>query len=200
MFNEIAKQLRQPTGFLGKILSKFLKKMNGDIYVRMVEEVNAQDGDKIYEIGYGHGSGVHQLAANANCTVHGIDFSEVMYNDAVKLNHEFIEEERVELTFGDFLDSDLPSDFYNKLFCVNVIYFWYDLVEPFSKVRKALKSNGTFYIYMDSLEEIKNSRFTNAKNFNLYDVTFVKNELEKVGFTVSHYDFARGHIITAVKS
>ena len=74
MFNEIAKQLRQPTGFLGNVLSKFLKRMNGDIYVQMVKEINAQDGDIIYEIGYGHGSGVWQLANNANCTIDGIDF------------------------------------------------------------------------------------------------------------------------------
>lgn len=199
MYNKIAQQLRKPSGFLGKVISKFLKRMNSDIYIQMVKELKAQDGDKIYEIGYGHGSGVMQLSQNANCVIDGIDFSEVMYHDAVKLNQRLIQEDKVNLTFGDFLLAEINSDYYHKVFCVNVIYFWEDLVKPFAQVHDVLMEGGAFFIYMDSLEEIKNSRFTNDENFNLYNLEFVTAQLAQTGFSTSHQNFARGHIIKAVK-
>tara|TARA_R110002050_G_scaffold141251_2_gene266296 strand:+ start:3282 stop:3884 length:603 start_codon:yes stop_codon:yes gene_type:complete len=200
MYNKIAQQLRQPTGIWGKIISKFLKKMNGEIYTQMIKEVDANDDDKIYEIGYGHGSGVFQLAKQANCIVNGIDFSEVMFVDAVKLNQKFIREDRVHLTFGDFLSASLPTHEYTKVFCVNVIYFWNDLEQPFAQVRNMLTKNGVFFIYMDSLTEIENSRFTNTENFNLYDVDGVKTKLVKIGFKATHYNYGRGHVIRALKA
>ena len=195
MFNEIARQLRQPTGILGKILSKFLKRMNGDIYKQMVKELAAQDGEKIYEIGYGHGSGINQVAQAANCEVNGIDFSEVMYNDAVKLNADLITNKKVTLTFGDFLTTEIDAGYYDKIFCVNVIYFWSDLLKPFAKIKNSLTAKGIFYIYMDSLEEIKNSKFTNESSFNFYDMEQVRSQLNEIGFEVSHYDYGRGHIL-----
>jgi len=164
----------------------------------MVDEVNAQDGDKIFEIGYGHGIGVYRLANSANCFVGGIDYSKVMYEDAIKLNTKHIVNQKVELSYGDFLESRVLPQFYNKVFCVNVIYFWDDLKAPFLKVKECMVEGGFFWIYMDSKEEIENSRFTNDKNFNLYDVKFVTQNLKEVGFTVSHYDFGRGHIIKSL--
>ena len=199
MYNEIARQLRQPKGILGRILSKFLKRMNAEIYIEMVKRINAQDGDKIYEIGYGHGSGVFQIANQAVCEIDGIDFSEVMYTDAIKLNRKFIKENRVDLTYGDFLDADLKSEYYDKLFCVNVIYFWSNLELPFLKIREALNSEGIFYIYMDSLDEIKNSPFTNEEMFNHYTVEYVVEELEKLGFQTSINEIGRGYIISSAK-
>ena len=199
MFNEIAKQLRQPTGFLGKILSKFLKRMNGEIYIQMIQEINPKNREKIFEIGYGHGSGVWQLVHKADCLVDGIDFSEVMYNDAVKLNRKFIDEGKVNLTFGDFLNTNITPNSYHKMFCVNVIYFWSNLETPFIKVKNSLKSNGVFFIYMDSLEEIQNSRFTNETLFHLYDINNVLNELNKLDFESTFVNVGRGHLITATK-
>ena len=196
----IAKQLKRPTGFLGKILSKFLKQMNSEIYVQVIKDVNAQDGDRIFEIGYGHGSGILQLVKIADCVVEGIDFSEVMYKDAVKLNQKYIDKGMVSLAFGEFLDYEMKSSYFDKVFCVNVIYFWDDLQVPFLRIKESLNENGTFFIYMDSLEDIKNSRFTNDEMFNLYDIDFVLKSLEDVGFQSSYYNYGRGHIIMAIRT
>jgi len=196
----IAKQLKRPTGFLGKILSKFLKRMNSEIYVQVIKDVNAQDGDRIFEIGYGHGSGILQLVKIADCVVEGIDFSEVMYKDAVKLNQKYIDKGMVSLAFGEFLDYEMKSSYFDKVFCVNVIYFWDDLQVPFLRIKESLNENGTFFIYMDSLEDIKNSRFTNDEMFNLYDIDFVLKSLEDVGFQSSYYNYGRGHIIMAIRT
>ena len=200
MRKTIAKQLRQPSGFLGKLLSKFLKKMNSDIYDQVILDIAAKPGDEIFEIGYGHGAGIKRIVSKVDCQVSGIDFSEVMYNDASNLLKKYVANGNVNLDFGDFLVFEMPSNTFTTVFCVNVIYFWDDLLEPFNKINKSLKSNGAFLIYMDSLEDIKNSRFTDTKNFNHFDKAFVLEQLKMSGFTSTSYDFERGHIIRAIKA
>jgi hypothetical protein len=52
---------------------------------------------------------------------------------------------------------------------------------------------------MDSLDEIKNSPFTNEEMFNHYTVEYVVEELEKLGFQTSINEIGRGYIISSVK-
>ena len=197
MFHKIADQLKRPTGLWGKVISRFLKRMNSNIYDQVIIDVDAQEGDQIFEIGYGHGDGVNRILRNVNCHVSGIDFSKVMYDDSVKLNKKYVEEGKVELFYGDFLEFDMNQNGYDKVFCVNVIYFWESLELPFTKVKSSLSKNGMFFIYMDSLEEITKSKFTNEVTFNSYTVTSVMEQLTSIGFNCSYYDYARGHIIKA---
>lgn len=199
IFSKIAAQLRKPTGLVGKVLSKFLLHMNSDIYDQVIKELDAKQGERIFEIGYGHGAGIERILTKVDCQVSGIDFSEVMYNDASKLLDKFISKGNVSLDFGDFLNYKMPSSAFNTVFCVNVIYFWDELFNPFSNINQSLKNKGVFLIYMDSIDDIKNSRFTDTENFNHYDIGFVLEQLNESGFKSTYHDFERGHIIRSVK-
>ena len=68
-----------------------------------------------------------------SCTVYGIDFSKLMYKKAQALNHKYIDEGRVTLLYGDFVASDIGSDGFDKIFCINVVYFWNNLQPPLKK-------------------------------------------------------------------
>jgi ubiquinone/menaquinone biosynthesis C-methylase UbiE len=200
MFKKIASQLRKPNGLLGKLLSMVLRKMNSSIYDKVIDDIEAKQGEHIFEIGYGHGAGIERIVSKVNCQVSGIDFSEVMYKDASKLLKKYIAQGNVNLDFGDFLDFKMPSNTFNTVFCVNVIYFWDDLLNPFNSINRSLKNDGVFLIYMDSLDDIKNSRFTDTHNFNHYNKEVVLEQLGISGFKSTSYDFERGHIIRAIKA
>ena len=133
----IGEQLKKPKGIVGRFyISKLMKKSNQIVYDAMLEQLELNQNDKIFEIGYGNGLGVNMIATNFDCLIEGVDFSKLMYNEARKRNKEHIENKKVKLYYGDFLKYNLPENCYDKIYCLNVVYFWDDLKIPFSKIYK----------------------------------------------------------------
>jgi ubiquinone/menaquinone biosynthesis C-methylase UbiE len=110
-------------------------KNNRKAYEMLISDMSLQKNEKILEIGYGPGTGIRTIAESCpDCTIHGIDFSELMYKMACKYNRNLIEQGRVQLQYGDFLEVPLTQAGFDKIFCLNVIYFWNKLKDPFDKV------------------------------------------------------------------
>jgi hypothetical protein len=66
--------------------------------------------------GYGPGIGIRMIAERCStCTVHGIDFSQLMYKRASKYNKPFIDAGRVSLKCGDFLHIPVLKDLYCRM-------------------------------------------------------------------------------------
>lgn len=110
----------------------------------MVEQLELNQHERIFEIGYGNGLVVNMITSNLNCWVESVDFSKLMFNEARKRNKEHIINHKVKLYYGDFLKYNLPENSYDKIFCQNVVYFRDDLLTPFTKIRNGLKQNGIF--------------------------------------------------------
>lgn len=200
MFTTIGNQFKQPRGFLGKIVSAVMKQGNRPDYDKLIPELRIQPGDKIFEIGYGHGKGVHRLCSGFDCHVSGIDFSKLMYREAQKRNRKYIAEGKVELLYGNINDTTLPESRYDKAFCIHVVYFWDQLRQPFEKVHSLLKEGGTYYIVMAHPDFIRKMKFTKDGIFNKYTVEQISEELGNAGFTgISHITTFKGYIIKAHK-
>jgi ubiquinone/menaquinone biosynthesis C-methylase UbiE len=197
MYKALGQQLRKPSGFFGKLVSKLLLLKNKQFYVKILNELELKSEDKIFEIGYGPGQGIKMITHKLkNCKIHGIDFSELMYNQAIKRNRKFVDRNIVGLTFGDFLTSETEQEKYNKIFCVNVIYFWSDLHTVFMKIYAMLEKGGIFCIYMAHENDLK-MKFT--IEFNKYSIEKVIDELKLVGFINVSFKFVPGYYIKAVK-
>lgn len=196
MFRSIGKQFKRPTGFLGKIVSRVMMKGNMPDYLKIIPELDIKQHDKVLEIGYGHGLGVHMILSKYDCSVTGIDFSELMFKQASKRNEKFIESGKLELKYGNLLESNIPPGQYDKIFCVHVIYFWDNLVEPFAKIKTALKEQGMFWIFMAKVDYIKKMKFTKDGIFNKYSIDQVVDALNKAGFKdVSYSPNSKGYIV-----
>ena len=198
MFKALGKQLRKPSGFFGRIVSKMMDIRNREFYEKVIIELDIQSGDKIYEIGYGPGLGI-QLIANLgkDCTLSGIDYSELMYSKATKRNKKFINDGIVNLRYGDLLTADIDNERYDKIFCLNVIYFWNDLSKVFDKIYSMLNDGGMFCIFMTHKEEIETQKFT--KEFCKYSIEQVESELKKAGFKSVEYKLEKGYYIKSIK-
>jgi cyclopropane fatty-acyl-phospholipid synthase-like methyltransferase len=198
MFKSLGKQLRQPSGSLGILVSRMMEMKNREYYRKIIKELNVQRGEKIFEIGYGPGFGISLVAKNEpDCLISGIDFSVLMFKRASKRNRKFIDRGTVSLKYGNFLTADLEKEQYDKIFCLNVIYFWSDLGLSFGKVHSLLKSGGSYFIFMIPVEEIKNLKF--MEDFCKYPVENVESELKIAGFSEVEYKLDKGYYIRAKK-
>jgi SAM-dependent methyltransferase len=195
----LAKQLRKPSGFFGKLVAKMMEFKNRNSYKEIIRKLSPGPGDRILEIGYGPGQGIYQIAASyPDSRITGIDYSDLMFAKASLRNKKFIEKGIVHLEKGDVLTLDPGKDQFDKIFCVNVIYFWNDLNTVFTKIYTLLGMKGDFLIYMDHMDYLEKARF--LADFCKYPVEKVEAELKQAGFKDVEYTLARGYFITAKKT
>ncbi len=195
----IASQFRKPTGLFGIWSSNVMIKNNKSKYNKLIEDLNLKPHDKLLEIGYGPGTGIHSIAEMCpTCTIHGIDLSPLMYKRASKYNKAFIDKGNMLLNHGDFLKMPIADNDYDKIFCLNVVYFWDELREPFEKVLSLLKKGGSFHIYMADRNTLMEKKAPDSV-FNKYSIEQVAEALKSAGFEdVEHYS-EKGHYIKAKK-
>jgi len=199
MLRFIGNQFRKPKGLFGKIVSKIMIQGNSFAYDKIIPELDIKQNEQILEIGYGHGLGVDKILSNYDCFVSGIDFSELMFNEATKRNRKHIDNKKLDLYFGDFLSYEILSNQYDKVFCINVIYFWDNLDVPFSKIKTGLKKGGTFCIFMAHRDNLEKLKFTKDGIFNKYSIDQVIDHLNSLGFDDITYKFNKGYLIKCKK-
>jgi predicted TPR repeat methyltransferase len=200
MFYSIAQQFKRPSGLLGRFVSNIISKGTKPAYITLITEMNVRPGEKLLEIGYGPGVGIKELFTRANPgKYYGIDFSELMFEKASKLNNSLIDAGKAELLFGDFLTTDIVHMGFDRVFCSNVVYFWNDLVVPFSKIRSLLKDGGKFHFFMESKEDLNRQKFTDDAVFNKHSIEKVMADLKLAGFSQANQFYKRGYFVEAVK-
>lgn len=199
MLSRIGKQFRHPSGILGRIISLLMKKGNMQSYDKILHELEIKDNDIIFEIGYGHGLGIKRILSNNNCYISGIDFSELMYKEATRRNKTFIDDKKLELSLGDFLNFKMKSDYYDKIFCINVVYFWDNLDNPFSKIRDSLKKDGVFCFSMAHRDTLNKLKYTKDNIFNKYTIEQVVDKLNLSGFEEIDYHLNKVYLIKCIK-
>jgi cyclopropane fatty-acyl-phospholipid synthase-like methyltransferase len=195
----IASIFKKPTGLLGIFAANLMVKNNQKNYDRLIKDLDLQPHDKLLEIGYGPGMGIQMVAKICPaCTVHGIDFSRLMYKRASNYNKQHINNGRVQLQFGDFLKTSVLDNNYDKVFCLNVVYFWDELKSPFEKVLSLLKKGGAFHIYMADKNTLLKKKLPDSV-FNKYSIDQVMEALKSAGFeNMEHYS-EKGLYIKAKK-
>ncbi|MEM9833462.1 MAG: class I SAM-dependent methyltransferase [Bacteroidota bacterium] len=199
MFRKLGNQLRKPRGLFGRLVSAGMKRGNSNTYEIMIDKLKIKDKEALFEIGYGPGIGIERILSKYNCTITGIDFSKLMHKEATKRNKKFIELNKAKLSFGDFLSFELDEQSFDKIYCINVIYFWNDLEKPFSSILKGLKNNGSFYFYMDNPEDLRNMKFAKDDIFNKYSIEHVVKILNLVGFSKITFENNKGYFVECKK-
>ena len=194
-----ASQFKKPGGLLGNYFSNLMENGNRRNYEVLINELNIQQDDKILEIGYGPGLGIGLILGKCNsCHIHGIDFSKLMYKKASELNRKSILDKNLKLFLGDFLSFPIEPNYYDKIFCLNVIYFWENLNEPFQKIKSALNNSGIFCFYMAHKDYLIKEKYSNSI-FNKYSIEEVTSALYEAGFSKVEYKFNNGYYVEAKK-
>ncbi len=200
MLERIAMQFKKPTGFWGKIIAGLMVKGNRQNYITLIKNFGIKDNDKILEIGYGPGVGINMILGKYNnCTLYGVDFSELMFKKASNYNLQFINDNRVKLFFGDFIETDIKVKGFDKIYFTNVVYFWDDIIKPFEKIYSLLREEGILSFYMIKKEDFKKFKVAQNEVFNKYSIEIITDTLKSAGFKEIEYFYDKGYYIKAKK-
>lgn len=200
MFIKIADQFKKPSGLLGRLVSTLMIRGNNHAYKTILPEMKISEEDTLLEIGFGPGSGIKEIFSRFQPKkLYGVDFSPLMIERASRLNKALIQQDKVHLLLGDFMDADLSELTFDKVFCLNVVYFWEELVAPFSKIHNILKPGGKFHFYMASKEDLDRLKFTDDDVFNKHSIEKVEDCLKNAGFSNVKHFYKNGYFVEGSK-
>jgi ubiquinone/menaquinone biosynthesis C-methylase UbiE len=128
-----------------------------------------QDTDIVLEIGFGPGVGISMAAAKTKLgKIYGLDFSKDMMKKATRYNRSFIENGRVELRLGELKPAPFPDNFFDKIFAVNVVYFWPQPEGELKEIARMLKPGGRVVLCLSDRLSMDAVPFTNTGVFHKY--------------------------------
>ena len=143
----IAEQLRKP---VGEYALKVGEKMNeGNLHINLytIEALKLAPNNNILEIGMGNGFFVKDiLSANDSVRYTGCDFSEVMVDEASKINEEYVKAGTAKFCVAKAEQLPFNDEEFDKVFTVNTIYFWTDPSLVLSEIKRVLKPKGQVII------------------------------------------------------
>ena len=170
----IAGQLRQPTGELGIQVGETMNKGNLHINLNTIEALNLTIDDNILEIGMGNGFFVKNILSVSNTIKYtGCDFSEIMVDEARKLNEKFIESGQAKFIKADANELPFDAESFDKVFSINSIYFWDSPQIVLREIWRVLEPNGQVIISVRPKSIMKHYPFVKYgfKTFTKEDLT-----------------------------
>jgi len=174
----IAKQLRRPSGILAGKVGKEMNKSNSFLYDFTIEAMQLTDDESILEIGFGNGKLFDKIFSVANnLKISGLDFSAVMVKEAITNNPSTINSGKLTLRLGSSDKIPFPDNSFDKIFCINVIYFWEQPADHLKEIYRVLKPGGKFYTSIRAKESLVQIPFAKY-GFNIYTQDEWKKMLE----------------------
>jgi ubiquinone/menaquinone biosynthesis C-methylase UbiE len=192
---KFAEQLRKPHGQLANYVGQ---QMNlGNRGLNEFVQKNITNGDTILEIGYGNGHFYKEIFEKyPDVKISGIDLSKAMYTEAIATNAGFIANGMLNLHCGSSDALPFADNSFDKIFCVNVVYFWQKPEEHLKEILRVLKPNGKFFAGIRTKETMQQMPFTQygfamytpdewetvVKQNGFKNTSFIPNTEIEVGF------------------
>jgi ubiquinone/menaquinone biosynthesis C-methylase UbiE len=182
-FKMMAKQLRRPNGMMGGKVGSMMNKANEFMYDFTFGVMQPANNDALLEIGFGNGKFFDKIFSRAaGLKVTGLDFSETMFNTAKANNKEAIANGKLTLQFGSSDKLPFPDNSFDKIFCINVIYFWDEPIQHLKEMHRVLKPGGRFYATVRTKESMLKMPFTKY-GFSFYESDNWKTMLNETGLS-----------------
>ncbi len=180
-FKAMARQLRKPDGVMGKKVGEMMNKANSFLYDFTLGEMTLQSGEQVLEIGFGNGLFFEKVMTQAHAlSLFGIDYSSTMVKEAANRNAVAIQNGHLQLITGSSDALPWSDNSFDKIFCINVIYFWDEPLKHLQEIKRVLKPGGRFYATIRSKESMDLMPFTQY-GFTKYSEQEWQNRLEEAG-------------------
>ncbi|MBO8171197.1 MAG: methyltransferase domain-containing protein [Bacillaceae bacterium] len=197
-------QFAYPRGWKGRLAGHLMALTNHGMNQKVMELMNIQPGDRILEIGFGHGRLIHRLMSKSDCSfVAGIDISETMVSQATYLNKRFIQEGSVRLVRGDVCQLPFEGYSFDRVCSVNNYEFWPDRQKALDEIRRVMKTGGTFLLAIRG-KNPDAKKMLDRISLSEHDIDEAQRLIKQAGFElleVSRHDlpFMTGVMISATR-
>lgn len=176
-FQKLAPQFKCPSGSLGLKVGKQMDKLNDQQNDWVISLLGLQPDDLVLEIGFGTGKTLVKVANIVKeGRIYGLEASSTMYNEASKNLAKGIKEGKVKLNLGNAKKLPYTDDSFNKVYAVHVVYFWDNLYQVLSEIKRVTKKTGLIAIYFVS------PILAPTPQFHEYSQEEIKKTLKKAGF------------------
>lgn len=176
---QIAAQFRKPQGEQGLEISDIMNDGNYNMNIHSIAVLDAQENDSILEIGMGNGLFVKKIInADSNIKYTGCDYSELMIQEAARINLPYSEDGKCNFVLGSILDLPFEDKSFDKLLTINTFYFWDDYPKAISEIKRVLKDDGAFVLSVRPISNLNTNPATEF-GFNKYDNSEILSMLSK---------------------
>jgi len=138
----IARQSRQPSGWLGEIVARVMAFDTAQANRIAVERLAVQADEAVLEVGCGHGRTLARIARAPCGFLAGIDPSEVMVRLARRRLRRRIEAGQAEVSLAASSAISYPDARFDAALAVHVLYFWKDAIVDLRQIRRVLRPGG----------------------------------------------------------
>ena len=180
---QMAAQLRKPHGFMARKVGQRMNAANRSLYEGAWQALDLRDGMSVLEIGFGNGLFFGELSRQAkDLKLHGLDFSQEMVDQATARNADLIASRTLSLVHGPSDRMPFADASFDRIFCINVVYFWDDPAVHLRELRRVLKPGGTFTAVLrrrSSMEKLPFSPY----GFTMYEQADWEGVLRANGFS-----------------
>jgi len=133
----------RPSGLLGRIGGLILSFEKGEFIPWVVEQLAIAPGAQILEVGFGPGVALQYVAKQTPAgQIVGVDYSDVMVQQATKRNATAIAAGKIEVHYGSASALPIPDETFDGAFSINSMQLWPDAVAGLREIRRVLKAGG----------------------------------------------------------
>jgi len=185
--HHIGKQIRKPSGILGRILGYIMAADHKVLTQWTLEQLQIEENDSVLDIGCGSGMAIEMInTISTKGYVVGIDYSPVMVKQAIKKNKLAIKDGKTTILQGNVSELPFADASFDKICAIETFYFWPDPPKSLQEVKRVMKPGGTAAFAMEISKEGTNSSaiLDNAQRlgFPIYSGQEMESLLVTAGF------------------
>lgn len=179
---EIASQLRCPTGKEGVKTAALLNERNINMTLSGINNLHLTVKDRVLELGHGNCGHLNKILTQAPDIIYfGLEISPLMQSEAEKLNKVSVENKRASFHTYDGNKIPFENDSFDKIMTVNTLYFWNRPLSLLNEIYRVLKPNGKCSIVFVQKNFMENLPFAQY-GFQLYGTNEIRTLIKPTSF------------------
>jgi ubiquinone/menaquinone biosynthesis C-methylase UbiE len=143
MLSATALPKKQPVDYLMQFADYITASKNKTLRHWIIEQLRLQPYQHILEIGFGTGNTLHEVAKKLQPGfLAGTEESLHYYQQALRRNKKFIQQESMQLHLGAIENLPYPNHYFHSIYVGNIYASWVEPKYKFMQLAQLLKSNG----------------------------------------------------------
>ncbi len=183
-FEEIANQLKCPSGELGLRVANRMFESNGNMINKTIDRLELKDEDKVLEFGFGGGNHLsYMFNRNDSISYIGFEISQLMIDLAKQNNQDIIERYDVKFKYYESISQlNAYHNLVDHCFAVNTLCFCADPIKMLQEIFRVLKPNGSIALTYIREDFVTKLPFANTDVFYLHRTEWLIRVMTNIGY------------------